>query len=131
MPRSSHSMCTRRRIRMRTDESSLQQAESGERVLGFQLVNGPATFVAPPNLRLSLRVELDGMDTEALDVVSPGPGEELKRAVSLAPALQAQVRLEARGRADFPIEQVLLSFYAFDDREKPRYYRSPRFERLF
>jgi hypothetical protein len=90
----------------------------------FRPVDGPATFVAPPNTALSLEVEVDGLSSRSFEIVTPGPGEELRRSVVLTPTVSARLLLEARGSTGHPIPGLRLEFFSPEQRETPSYYRS-------
>lgn len=53
------------------------------------------SFVAPPETSLSLRIEFEGVPAIPLEIVTPGPGEELRRTISFAaPPPGAMLELE-------------------------------------
>ena len=62
----------------------------------FRRSNRPATtFVAPPDTALSLWIEFQGVPPIPLEIVTPGPGEELRRTISFpAPRPGAVLDLE-------------------------------------
>lgn len=62
----------------------------------FRASDEPRTsFVAPPDTALSLRIELEGVPAIPLEIVTPGPGEELRRTIAFrSPEPLASFELE-------------------------------------
>lgn len=90
----------------------------------FSASNGPTSFSAPPNTPLSLSVEIEGLAPIPLELVTPGPGEELRRTIAFGvPTLDAALELELV--PDARLERTGLRVF-FESPEGV-----PRFERGF
>lgn len=90
----------------------------------FGLGDGPVRFAAPTATKLALRVELDGSDTRALELETPGPGEEIRRAVALSVVAPATLHLTARSTAGRTLPGLALEFHPSSDRTQRPGWRS-------
>jgi len=86
----------------------------------FRASDEPATtFVAPPNTPLSLSIELEGVPPIPLEIVTPGPGEELRRTIAFdPPGAPAALELEWVPPAKLAIDALRVYFASPDGAEK-------------
>ncbi|MEQ1894567.1 MAG: hypothetical protein ABL998_18660 [Planctomycetota bacterium] len=100
------------------------ELEDNRNTMTFVLGDGPVRFVAPTATKLALRVELDGSDTRSLELETPGPGEEIRRAVTLAAVAPARIHLVAQSSAGRALPGLALEFCPSSDRTKQPGWRS-------
>ncbi|HEX6883487.1 MAG TPA: hypothetical protein VF530_08910, partial [Planctomycetota bacterium] len=85
------------------------------------LRDDPVTFVAPSDTRLALRVELDHSLVQSFELDTPGPGESLRRRITLDPAstvATARLHLSARSHAGRTVPGLALLLHDVSERAR-------------
>jgi len=97
----------------------IQRADD-DSAIELYLRDDPQTFIAPSDTRLALRVEL-GDAVQSFELVTPGPGEELRHRITLEPAstvATAQLHLIARSAAGRTLPGLALRLHDVSDRAR-------------